>query len=682
MRGLWVGWLMGGLCLTAAATKIGPWTPEEFADRVNRLNRAYDRIAVDRKVPLSAEAETELFRKADAVCDGMAFFFKQEAVKIGTRNIDWFGGQKAHQEWVAQLNRFFMLDFLCNAYRRNQAEKYAARARELMEDWFDFWRRHDERFIDPQRNNELNCSIRLRNWTTALAVFRNSAAFDDAFVERALGVITRQANRLLERTSPGDSNWQIAQAFALLEVGSALSFLPDASRWREKGRAVLNECFSRQFRKDGSHVENTTGYHQWMLKMLLDAVQVCRIQDEPLSAVNPEIIAGALDFSCLSQSFAFNDSSYGKAFPRLEKPLDLTRAAKRGGVPDWRPKPFGVFRDAGLVFGGNEQERFFFDAGPYVGWHTHMSRLSFEYAAYGYSLLVDPAVTTYERKEPHYACGRATYSHATVNFNGAHQARTNAALLDADLGKDFGVAVGEFNGGAFQGPFADRYEPNLKAAMRRAILWLEGVGLLILDRTAVQESPDGKAVTRYVFPAAPMEKWYLDTQKLCWRSDNGKMPNLLIQMVLKPVDQVGAICSEGVREPEWRGWNGSFQGGPLMASPTVEFAADTGFAESHAVTYLAAAPAGRVLAPVGVVQAAPGTVDFRTDDGVLQQLRYQTDLRTPGHLTAGVVAAEAVLLWRRGDDIWVYRAASLSREGKQIPLPRPGFTGWIRGGAR
>ena len=47
MRGFWTGCVIGGMCLTTvAATKIGPWTPEEFADRVNRLNRAYDRIAV------------------------------------------------------------------------------------------------------------------------------------------------------------------------------------------------------------------------------------------------------------------------------------------------------------------------------------------------------------------------------------------------------------------------------------------------------------------------------------------------------------------------------------------------------------------------------------------------------------------------------------------------------------
>ena len=204
----------------------------------------------------------------------------------------------------------------------------------------------------------------------------------------------------------------------------------------------------------------------------------------------------------------------------------------------------------------------------------------------------------------------------------------------------------------------------------------------ILDRTSIQESPDGKAVTHYVFPAAPMEKWHLDAEKLCWRSDNSKMPNLLIQMVLKPVDQVVATCSEGVREPEWRGWNGGFQGGPLMASPTVDFAADTGFAESYAVTYLAAAPAGRQLTPVTVSQAEPGKVDFLAEEGRLTQLRYQTDLQTPGHLVAGPVAANAVLMWRRGEDIWLYRASSLSREGKQIPLPQPEFTGWMRGVVR
>ena len=75
-------------------------------------------------------------------------------------------------------------------------------------------------------------------------------------------------------------------------------------------------------------------------------------------------------------------------------------------------------------------------------------------------------------------------------------------------------------------------------------------------------------------------------------------------------------------------------------------------------------------------------MDFLAEEGRLTQLRYQTDLQTPGRLAAGPVAANAVLMWRRGEDIWLYRASSLSREGKQIPLPQPEFTGWMRGVAR
>jgi hypothetical protein len=673
-------WLLAGAALIAGlavhgATHFGPLSPADFVRKVDQLNAAYDRIATDRKVTVSDAERTELLKKADQVCAGIAFFYKDEPVEIGQKEIDWFGGQKKHQEWIAQLNRFAMLYPLIAAYRQTPDEKYAVRAKELMNDWFDFWAKHEYKFIDPQKNNELNTSIRIRNWITALAVFRNSAAFDDAFVDRAIAMLARQTDLLTDRTKPGDSNWQIAQAHALLEAGIVFDFLPESARWRAKGAEVLNACFQRQFRADGSHLENTTGYHAWMVEVMVSAHAIAQIRPDLALATDPAITEKALQFTQLSRPFAFNDSSYLSSFPKWT-PADLAKPAARGGVKDWRPQTAGVFRDAGLVFGGNDREKFFFDAGKFCGWHTHLSRLTFEFGVDGYSLLVDPAISTYERKDAHYAYGRTTYSHATVNFNGAHQVRQNAELIDAVLSDRFGVAVGEFNGGAFQGPFADKYQANVAADMQRALLWLDRDYLLVFDRTQVKSAPDGRAVTTYVFPAAPMEKWTLLAEKAAWHSVNAKRPNLLIQMLLKPAAEFEARCVEGQKEPELRGWMGLSRTG-MTASPTVEFAAATGFEPAAAVTLVAAFAPGAAAPLAEVTHAEPGRIDFQRPGGAVDQLRYQVDFRRTGELTAGPVTADATLLLVRAGRIFVYRAQRVSVAGKSVPLPAPGFTGWL-----
>ena len=666
--------LTAGLPLSGAE-KIGPDTPDAFAQKVNALRQAYDRPPVDTKQKLNKGNLQYQLEQADKICDGFVFFYNSEPIEVGLKEIDWFGKQRNHQEWVAQLNRFFMLERLITAYQQTGDEKYPERARALMDDWFHFWKKHNYRFVDPQNNNVLNCSLRIRSWIQALAAFRNTRAFDDAFVARLLENLTRQANMLAERTKPGNSNWQIAQATALLEAGIVLDFLPDAAQWRQKGAEVLNACFVRQFRPDGSHLENTTGYQSWMTEEMIAAYLVGRLRPDLQLQTNLDIIANALQFNHLSRRFAFNDSSYGREFPAWKPLPDLRRHARRLQI-DWTPWERHVFPDAGLVFGGNEREIFCFDAGRYGGWHSHLSRLSIVFGADGYHLLIDPAITTYERSKNTYECGRTTWSHPTVNFNGAHQIRQDATLLDAQLNPRYSVMVGEFNGGSFQGPFSDRYEKNLDADFRRMVLWLDRDYLLIFDRTRIVRTPDGKTVTNYVFPAAPMEKWQLDPEHLAWYSLNAKRPNLYLKMLLKPAEKVNITCVEGQETPTYAGWTGTVAE-KLVPAPLVTFSADTGNDVANAVTLAAAFPAGASVPAATVTTAAPGQLDFSCK-GVADILRYSPDFTTVTRLRAGKVESEAVLLLvRDGKRAFCYRARNLHVDGRALPLPNADYTGWI-----
>ncbi len=657
------------------ATTIGKDTPETFVRKYNELYRAYDRRGADDKAVLKDAERKYQLGQADQICNGIVFFYGNEPINVGLKDIDWFGKHRDHQEWVAQLNRFFMLERLITAYQQTGDEKYPERAKALMSDWFNFWQKNNYKFVDPQRNNELNTSIRIRSWIQALAAFRNTQAFDDAFVARLLENLTRQANMLEARTKPGNSNWQIAQATALLEAGIVLDFLPDSAQWRKKGAEVLSACFARQFRPDGSHLENTTGYHAWMVDEMAKAYMVGQLRPDLKIKVDPAMIEKALQFSRLSRRFAFNDSSYGRNFPAWAALPNLQSYAKRVKF-NWKPMERHVFTDAGLVFGGNDREIFCFDAGPYCGWHTHLSRLSIAFGADGYHLLIDPAITTYERRRGNYEYGRTTWSHPTVNFNGAHQMRTDAKLLDAKLDSRYSVMVGEFNGGAFQGKFDDRYQKNLDADFRRMVLWLDRDYLLIFDRTRIKNSPDGKTVTNYVLPAAPMEKWQLDPANLAWYSVNAKRPNLYLQMLLKPAAKVGVTCVEGQEKPVYAGWTGT-QAEKVIPAPLVTFSADTGKNIADAVTLAAAFPAGAAAPAVKVTAAAPGKLDFSCK-GATDELRYQPDFTTVGKLRAGQVEADAVLLLvRDGKKAFCYRAKELTLTGKKLPLPDAEFTGWI-----
>jgi hypothetical protein len=82
---------------------------------------------------------TEQQEHADAAVAGnvMFLFHGYHATEVGRKGVDWTGKHRKHQEWPAQLNRFFMLRALFTAWHITNDEKYAAAARDYIEDWIE-----------------------------------------------------------------------------------------------------------------------------------------------------------------------------------------------------------------------------------------------------------------------------------------------------------------------------------------------------------------------------------------------------------------------------------------------------------------------------------------------------------------------------------------------------------------
>ncbi|HVF10521.1 MAG TPA: heparinase II/III family protein, partial [Abditibacteriaceae bacterium] len=76
---------------------------------------------------------TEATRRiADAAVAGDIFFYGDQQTTIGRSNIDWSGGHHKHQEWRAQINRFYWLGLLAAMSRETGDEKYAEAARDYI----------------------------------------------------------------------------------------------------------------------------------------------------------------------------------------------------------------------------------------------------------------------------------------------------------------------------------------------------------------------------------------------------------------------------------------------------------------------------------------------------------------------------------------------------------------------
>ena len=225
--------------------------------------------------------------------------------------------------------------------------------------------------------------------------------------------------------------------------------------------------------------------------------------------------------------------------------------------------------------------------------------------------------------QPGYLVGRQTSSHATVNFSGANQLCVDAKLVEADVKASFATALGEFNGGYFQGTLQDFRKaktPNIPAEFRRRMVWIAGEYLLIMDRTRCAKP--GVEV-RTVFPLAPAER--ADVKGLRYTAVNQKTPSVLLEMIVPASADTKLTVLEGEAKAALPGWK-TVTPPAQRTSPVVSYIAPAQDQYAVSITLLAVRPAGAVLPEYKVLQSAPGKLTIGRPDGSRDEYTWAADL--------------------------------------------------------
>lgn len=555
-------------------------------------------------------ATPEVLSRAKKIAGGTVFFYGTTPVEVGLKNIDWSGSHIRHQEWPAQLNRFFHLEPLAAAYRATGDETFARAARAYIEDWL---REDPYRSAESTRpgDNTLNISIRLGSsvhsgWGGALPVFLKSPAFDDAFVGRVLASMAHQAG-FLSRRLTASGNWRISQLDALVFTALRFPFLENAPRLLEAGIAGMQAALATQFLPDGVHIERTPGYADWMARVAVNYSILPRIVPNADAGVRRERVLRSLDYMAQSELFGVNDASAPHRDPAALRGLQTREELLRRLLPGKavQPPPLEqVFPDAGQVFlrsGWSPGSDYLaFDASTWGGGHGHLSRLSFVFRSRGRALVADPGILTYEMTDPFGPYGKSTAAHSTLNLEGGNQSGADAQLLRTAFAADVALVHARYQGGYWTG----RYGWNFNAGRgtgtygshERVLLWVKGGYVLVLDSMEADPGAD----IRNCWQLGPMERWKQDPARLEWWSENPD-GNLWLAMVRAP-ESTRMRCWEGSREP-LRGWVGS-RGHESVPAPLVEFSYPAGRGPASSAVLLApftgtARPGFRVRVPEG-----------------------------------------------------------------------------------
>ncbi|WP_088278334.1 alginate lyase family protein [Ideonella sp. A 288] len=360
-----------------------------------------------------------------------------------TDPIDWLTNPSRDVEWHILLHKFYYAAGLSQAWHATGDVAYVRRWAQLIDGWM---RVTPVGFIAADVTGR-----RVQNWIYSLhGMVMNDrpdaqSPVDAGFFRRMLHSLHAQVEFICANLTPKRNH----RTLELLAVGLAGVVFPEfrrAAHWREFALAETLVNVRADLMADGVHCELSTDYHHLAVRNWLQVRTLAARNGVPVPLALDEALEQALEFSLhvhqpsgIAPSFSDGDArSYlpllrqGAQLFGRDDMLFVATQGREGHAPsartahfdasgyhvlrsDWSPAP--AFTDA---------QHLVFDCGPLgEGNHGHFDALSFELAAFGRALVVDPGRYTYsEAGETNWRVHfRGTAAHNTVCVDGRHQTR-------------------------------------------------------------------------------------------------------------------------------------------------------------------------------------------------------------------------------------------------------------------
>jgi Heparinase II/III-like protein/Heparinase II/III N-terminus len=325
--------------------------------------------------------------------------------------VDWQYNPSADVEWLILLNKFYHAPGLVQAWIDTRDRRY-----------LDLWKAHLRGWIATMEPGFIAADVtgrRLQNWVFALALRQAEGSdHDPEFEALAEGSLTRQATWLRKNLHPA-RNHRTLELLALLLVAVWLGD-EDRADWAIE---ALADNADADFLPDGVHVELSSHYHCLALRNLIDCVDLCSDNGIAMPKRLTERVTLATRFAHALHKPdgmipALSDADKGDYRAMLGPPsaMSCCEVFPDGG--------YVILRDEAACAGDPLGQYLVFDCGALgAGNHGHLDCLSFEFAAQGRSLIVDPGRYTYFEGGPvnERAAFRGTAAHNTLQVDGREQ---------------------------------------------------------------------------------------------------------------------------------------------------------------------------------------------------------------------------------------------------------------------
>jgi hypothetical protein len=546
---------------------------------------------LDRKIRREAEGSLE-----------HRFEFEGSGIVDFGRKIDWESPALRTCEQIYALNRLYHMPTLGRAYILTGDSRYVAEFADLIAQWLSA---NKKPYGRPW--NVLTTALRLNAWIEAYGCLRTSTALsDEAHVNMAKAVVSHAD--FLTRQIEYDlaNNHLVFEGRTLVSAGTAFPEFRQAAKWRALGMKLLDRELVHQVRPDGCHAEQSVAYHLQVMWEYLYAWTVLESSVQEVPRSWREVLSKMADFvldvvrpdggvPMIGDSASWDPqtplaadvlavASVVLCRPDLrqrrenvtEKAVSLLGARAPEAViadnAERKPRPSVCYPDGGYCVMRSDDQNIgchaVFDCGPFglenSPGHGHADALSFEFSAFGRSLLIDPGVYTYEpgRWRDFF---RSTRAHNTVVVDGQDQAylwgafrvyRPRAAVLNTWESRE---AV----------TFADASYRWASAGVthRRAVALINGRFLLLYDY--LDGDGDHEFLLSYHFPPSDAHVVSDHNQTaLCTsvQQDHGEAAGVAVLCHLEEGDTVRLLCGS---EQPIQGWV-SYEKGKKLEAPALE----------------------------------------------------------------------------------------------------------------
>lgn len=434
--------------------RFGPGAEEKAVERANRIDKGrFDLLGlrdlyfgepVDWHLePISGKTAPRLHWSLIGELDSEA---------TGDKKIIW------------ELNRHQHFMTLGRAYWYTRDERYSKTFAAHLNSWMD--QNHPKNGINWF--SSLEVAFRAISWLWGFYFFKNSPQLTPSVYLRALKFLYVHAKHLETYLSTyySPNTHLTGEALGLFYLGTLLPEFQSAAQWRATGRSILLRELDRHVKPDGVYFEQSSYYHRYTVDFYTHLYILSRANGEHIEGVLEQKLTAMLDHLMSitkpdGTTPLFGDDDGGKLVVLDEREANDFRAALSTGAilfarPDYKYVAGDAAEETLWLLGAESltdydridahppqhTSRAFSDGGYYVmrdGWtradsyllidcgphgalngaHGHADALSFELAAQGRPLLVDPGTYTYADSIETRNYFRGSAAHNTLTIDGA-----------------------------------------------------------------------------------------------------------------------------------------------------------------------------------------------------------------------------------------------------------------------